>query len=185
MSPADDIATRTARWLEEAIIGLDLCPFAARVHRVGGIRIATYAVTEPVEAVEVTLNEARDLLSGTVPATETILVAITAGLEDFATFLDVVATVAEALAQGGAAGLLQVATFHPDYVFAGEDPDALGVYTNRAPCPVLHLLREEDVSEAIDRHPDPVGIPTANIARLEAMGPDAVRELWQRWSGSA
>ncbi|MDP6945658.1 MAG: DUF1415 domain-containing protein [Myxococcota bacterium] len=194
MSPLD----RLEAWLDEAIIGLDLCPFASKVRRAGGVRIATHAITEPFDAVHVTLDEARDLLTETHEGIQTTLVAITRGLEDFETYLDVVATVEQALSEGGADGLLQVATFHPDYRFApseaeaspvpstreGGGPPSLGDYTNRAPYPVLHLLREVDVSDAVDRHPDPGGIPAANIARLEAMGLDRVRELWRRWSES-
>ena len=178
MSPVE----RLERWLDEAIIGLDLCPFAAKVRRAGGVRIATYDVTDPVEAVHVVLDEARDLLVEVRPGIQTTLVAITAGLEEFETYLDVVATIEAALSEGGAEGYLQVATFHPDYRFAGDPPAALSHFTNRAPYPVLHLLREADVTEALDRHPDPGGIPGANIARLDAMGEQAVRDLWRRWS---
>ena len=112
--------------------------------------------------------------------------AITEGLKDFDTYLAVVATVEDALSQSGADGVLQVATFHPDYRFASSTGEGSpGDFTNRSPYPVLHLLREDDVSEAVDRHPDPEGIPAANVARLEAMGHEAVAEMWRRWSEPA
>lgn len=173
---------RIERWLDEGIIGLDLCPFAAKVRRGGGVRIAVLSVSDPLHAVHATLEEARALLGLDSEDPQTTLVVVTGGLEDFETYLDVVATVEEALEEVGAEGILQVASFHPDYRFEGED--GVSHFTNRAPYPVLHLLRESDVSEAIDRHPDPGGIPAANIAKLEAMGGDSVRELWRRWSAA-
>ena len=172
------------RWLDDAIIGLDLCPFAAKVRRADGIRMAFVSVSEPLHAVHATLEEARALLNQSSESPRTTLVVVTAGLGSFETDLDVVATVEEALDEVGAEGILQVASFHPDYRFEGEDEDGVSHFTNRAPFPILHLLREEDVSEAIDRHPDPGGIPSANITKLEAMGAAKVRELWRRWSAA-
>lgn len=178
---AETPEVRLVRWLDEAIIGLDLCPFAAGVRRQGGVRIATYEAAEPIDAVHATLEEARRLLEGDDTAAQTTLVAITKGLEDFGLFLDVVATAEDALTEAGAEGVLQIASFHPDYRFGHGT--AVSHFTNRAPFPVLHLLREADVSEAVDRHPDPGQIPADNVARLEAMGLDAVTDLWRRWSG--
>ena len=172
------------RWLDEAIIGLDLCPFAAKVRRAGGVRMAFLSVSDPLHAVHATLEEARALLSEGPDSARTTLVVVTEGLEVFETYLDVVATVEEALGEVGAGGILQVASFHPDYRFEGEDEDSVSHFTNRAPFPILHLLREEDVSEALDRHPDPGGIPAANTARLEAMGSARVQELWRCWSAA-
>ena len=77
---------------------------------------------------------------------------------------------------------MQVASFHPRYRFEGEDPEGVSHFTNRAPYPLVHLLREDDVSEAISRHPDPEGIPGANIDTLNTMGLARVQELWRRWS---
>lgn len=183
MSSEPSAQARVERWLDEAIIGLDLCPFAAKVRRGGGIRIALIAVSDPLHAVHATLEEARSLLSLSAEGPQTTLVVVTEGLEDFERYLDVLATVEDALGEGGAEGLLQVASFHPDYRFDGEPPEAVSHFTNRAPYPVLHLLREEDVSAAIDRHPDPEGIPQANISRLEALGVARVQALWRSWSG--
>lgn len=173
---------RIERWLDEAIIGLDLCPFAAKVRREGSVRIRVISAGDPLEAVQASLEEAYALLTGHDEGVRTTLVAISEGLEDFDTYLDVVATLEEALAEAGAQGTLQVASFHPDYRFEGEALDGVSHFTNRAPYPLLHLLREDDVSEAVDRHPDPEGIPQANIQRLEAMGITQVRQLWRCWS---
>ncbi len=178
MSPEE----RVKRWLDEAIIGLDLCPFAAKAKRQGGVRIAIFKVDDPMHAVHHTLHEARALLESAEARVRTTLVTLTQGLEDFEVYLDVVATVEDALFDVGAEGVLQVATFHPDYTFEGEDPEGISHFTNRAPYPILHLLREQDVSEAVDRHPNPQNIPHANIARLHDLGRNKVKELWRCWS---
>jgi hypothetical protein len=74
-------------------------------------------------------------------------------------------------------GVLQVATFHPDYQFFDTEPDALDNFTNRSPYPMLHLLREDSLEAAIERHPDPQGIPGKNISRLNDIGLDSVQAL--------
>ncbi len=177
-----DPRVRVTRWLDEAVIGLDLCPFASRVRRADAVRIALSDASTPEEAVTVTLEEARALLEQTRPEVATTLVAFTHTLASFEIFLDAAETVAFALVDAGAEGVLQVATFHPDYCFEGHATDELSHLTNRAPLPILHLLREADVTEAVARHPDPAGIPAANIARLDALGRVALQALWRRWS---
>lgn len=181
---------RVVRWLEEVVIGLKLCPFAAAPWKDGEVRIAVSEVTDPEEAVKVGLDEALALMhpgddDDTSVRPRTTLVCFPNTLEDFETFLDVAATLEDILAQAGADGHLQVATFHPDYRFDGEAEGALSHYTNRSPVPILHLLLERDVSEAVDSHPDIEAVPGDNIARLEAMGLDALKALWATFSARA
>ena len=170
-----------ARWLDEAVIGLDLCPFAQKVRRQNAVRIVTLGSHDPIKHLEGCLNEAQALI-GEAHQARTTLIVIPEGLEDFEIYLDLVATLEEALSEAGAEGHLQVASFHPRYRFEGEDPEGVSHFTNRAPYPLVHLLREDDVSEAISRHPDPEGIPGANIDTLNTMGLARVQELWRRWS---
>lgn len=182
-----DTATAVKTWLEEVVIGLKLCPFAAAPWKDGEVRITVSEVVDPEEAVKVALDEALALIhpgddDDTGPRTRTTLVCFPNTLEDFETFLDVAATLEDILAQAGAEGHLQVATFHPNYLFDGEAEGALSHFTNRSPVPVLHLLLESDISEAVDTHPDIEQIPIDNIARLNAMGVQALRELWSRFS---
>lgn len=167
-----------ASWLETVVIGLNLCPFAAPVVRGGGARIAVGEGETAEDGVQLALEEAVRLLEDVDASVSTTLVALPRGAEDFQRFLDIVATVEEALEEAGAAGVLQVATFHPDYQFEGTEPEDVTNYTNRAPVPVLHLLREADVEEAVDSHSDPEGIPERNMARLEDLGVEGVQRLW-------
>lgn len=162
-------------WLEEIVIGLQLCPFAAAPFRVQRIRFALCeAVTEAalMEALERELQRLSD-----TPATEleTTLLIVPQVLQDFGRYSLFLEAVDTHLAVQGWSQTFQVASFHPDYQFSGSLPDDPGNLTNRSPVPVLHLLREDSVSQAVDRHPDVEGIPAANIRRMEALSPDERR----------
>ena len=165
-------------WLESVVVGLNLCPFAAPVLRADGVRISVGEGKTAEDGVQLALEEAVRLLEDVDPSVSTTLVALPRGAEDFQRFLDIVATVEDALEEAGAGGVLQVATFHPDYQFEGTEPEDVTNYTNRAPVPILHLLREADVEEAVDSHPDPEGIPERNMARLDELGLEGVRRLF-------
>lgn len=170
-----------AQWLEEAVIGLNLCPFAKPVWSSGLVRIEESSADTFDSAVGDALAAAIALLEASPSEIATTLVGFTGALSDFGEFLDAADAVCETLSQAGADGTLQVATFHPDYQFEGTEPDEAGNYTNRSPVPVLHFIREDDVTRAIEEHPDAEGVPARNVARLEALGIDAIRELWSKW----
>lgn len=176
-----EVRRRVNRWVEEAVVGLDFCPFAASVYHRGALRVAVARAEDPVEAVEAVLDEASHLLASSENEIATTLVVFPTSLGEFSTFLDVAETVRHAMEDAGAAGILQIATFHPDYQFAGTEPDALENYTNRSPFPIVHILREDDVSEAVDNHPDPEGIPERNIERLREMGREEVEAVWSEF----
>lgn len=180
----DDEAGARARietWIEEAVIGLRLCPFATAPWRAGQVRIVMSSATSADDAIRDTLDAAFELLESDAAVVATTLVVLPAALPDFEAFLDAAASVEHILERAGARGVLQVATFHPRFCFEDAAPDDLGNWTNRAPFPVMHLLREEQLSEAIDAFPDTASIPEDNVERLEAMGREAVRALWGRW----
>jgi uncharacterized protein len=172
---------RTRLWLEEAVIGLNLCPFARSVFAAGQVHIAVEATTSFDKAVLATLVEVERLLDAAPDDIATTLVVFTQALADFDEFLEAVDVVEALLDEAGADGILQLAHFHPDYQFEGTEPDALENFTNRAPYPTLHLLREAQVAEAVDSHPAPESIPRDNIARLQKMGRQQLEEMWERW----
>ncbi len=185
-APRDrDVEARVRRWIEEAVIGLDFCPFAASVYHTGRVRIAVSPADSPPDAVDAALDEVVELLETPPEQVATTLIAYPAGLDDFRSFLDVAETVRGALSEADAEGVLQVATFHPDYQFAGTAPDDLENYTNRSPVPIVHLLREDDVTEAVDNHPDPEGIPERNIERLREMGREEIEHIWEQFDGES
>ena len=186
MSGATEARVRAAiaGWIDEVVVGLRLCPFAAQPWRAGQVRIAVSAASTPEDAVHHALDEAMALIESDPDEVATTLVAFPAALADFETFLDAEETLAHILEQAGCSGILQVASFHPDYVFADSEANDVGNWTNRAPLPILHLLREAQVSEAVDQHPDPDGIPADNVRRLREiveLDADALTRLWKRF----
>ncbi len=165
------------RWLERAVIGLNLCPFAKSVYVRGQVRIKV-SDAESVDDLREELGEEMLRLRDT-PAdeTDTTLLVHPKALSDFLDyndFLDDADGLLEALELDG---VIQVASFHPDYQFAGTDFDDAGNNTNRAPWPVLHLLREDSLDRAVEAYPEPDAIIERNIATMEKLGNAGYRAL--------
>jgi len=162
----------TRRWLERAVIGLNLCPFAKAVHVKGQIHYAVYPFTGDDTLLEALLDEAGQLVGRDASVRDTTLLIAPNVHADFLDFNDFAARAERRLAKAGFGGVLQLASFHPRFQFAGTEADDVGNATNRAPYPTLHLLREDSVSRAVDAFPDAEAIFGRNIDTLEALGPD-------------
>lgn len=182
MPTDEDVIRSTQAWVERAVIGLNLCPFAARPARAGALHVHVSRAGELEGAVDSALEQVEALLARSRAERASALVVYPEALGEFEDYLEAAHIVEALLERAGCAGVLQVATFHPDYVFAESAPDDLGNFTNRAPYPIVHLLREEDVTEATERHPDPEQIPARNVARMEAMGREALEALWRTFA---
>lgn len=172
-----DAIEATRRWLERAVIGLNLCPFAKAVVAKQQVRYVLSDATTP-EALLAQLGEELLRLRDT-PAQEldtTLLVHpdVLGDFLDYNDFLEQADALVEALELEG---VLQVASFHPQYQFAGSEADAVENFTNRSPYPTLHLLREDSVSRAVEAYPDPDAIIERNVATLRALGVDGWRKL--------
>lgn len=162
----------TQRWLERAVIGLNLCPFAKAVHVKGRIHYATYLSAEHDDLLDALLAQARQLVALDAIERDTTLLIAPSALSDFLDFNDFTARAERRLAKAGFDGVLQLASFHPQFQFGGTEPDDIGNATNRAPYPTLHLLREESVDRAVEAFPDAEEIFGRNIDTLEALGPE-------------
>ncbi len=165
------------RWLERAVIGLNLCPFAKAVYVKDQVRIVVSDATTERALLE-ELGEEMALLRDT-PAEQidtTLLVhpQVLGDFLDYNDFLDDADALIEALELDG---VLQVASFHPDYQFAGTAPDDAENLTNRAPWPILHLLREESVDRAVAAYPEPDGIIERNVETMRELGAEGFRKL--------
>jgi hypothetical protein len=167
----------TRRWLERAVIGLNLCPFAKAVLAKQQVRFVLSDASTP-DALLSQLGEEllllRDTPADQVDTTLLIHPGVLADFLDYNDFLGQADALVEAL---GLEGVLQVASFHPDYQFADSATDAVENFTNRAPFPTLHLLREDSVSRAVDAFPDPDAIVGRNIQTLRELGVDGWRKL--------
>ena len=174
----EQIIADVEQWLDEVVIGLDLCPFAARPRREKRVRIAVSHATDD-EALLNDLQAELERLSDTPAAElETTLLAIPHMLEDFADYNDFLDAVDLWVEQFGWEGDLQVASFHPQYQFADTELDDPGNLTNRSPWPLLHIIREESLEKAIEHYPDVDAIPERNIARMKALGPEERKRLF-------
>lgn len=167
-------------WVEQAVLGLNLCPFASEHWHAGRVRLTvTQATSEPelLEALHAEIIRLDTSDPGLLETTLLIIPHLLQEFEDYNQFLD---PVDQLLAQHGWTGRFQIASFHPKYQFAGtqlDDPENL---TNRSPYPILHVLRESTVSQALSDHPNPDQIPTTNIATLRALSDNDRQKLFPR-----
>ena len=166
---------QTRQWLEEIVIGLNLCPFAKRELVKNRIRF-TVSESKTEEELLINLNSELELIFAdeNVETTLLILPHVLQDFYDFNQFLDLADVLIQ---QMDFEGIFQIATFHPDYQFDGTAPNDTENYTNRSPYPILHILREESLEKAIANYPDTDKIPERNIALLESMGVEKIKGL--------
>jgi hypothetical protein len=165
----DPVETVVRNWLESIVIGLNLCPFAARPFRSGLVRIQVSAATSKLELLTELQLELTKLAETPPAELETTIIAIPQLLADFGDYNDFLDRVDELLEHFEWDGEIQVASFHPQYQFADTEIGDAENLTNRSPLPLLHLLREASVEAALASHPDPDVIPATNIARMRAL----------------
>lgn len=172
-----DVVANTVRWLERAVIGLNLCPFAKAVHVKGQIRYVVSEATTPEALADDLQRELEFLAEASAELVDTTLLIHPRALTDFLDFndfLDVADGIVDELELDG---ILQVASFHPQFQFDGTEPDDITNYTNRAPYPMLHLLREDSVERAVAAFPDELAIAETNIGTLEKLGLEGWKAL--------
>jgi len=174
---ADDPIAATRRWLQRVVIGLNLCPFARAVHARNQIRYVLSAATTPDALLEDLTRELEFLHGADPEMVDTTLLVHPQVLGDFMDYNDFLDDADAALEALGLDGVIQVASFHPDYRFADSEPDDVGNFTNRSPWPMLHLLREDSVERAVAAFPDPDAIVERNIQTLQRLGAAGLRRL--------
>jgi uncharacterized protein len=160
----------TRAWVRRAVVGLNLCPFAKAPFAKDQIRYVVFDGAGVQPLLDTLCAEMHVLAEGDPATTETTLVIHPHALADFSDFNDFLDMADLAIEELGYGGILQVASFHPDYQFADAKSDDMSNATNRSPYPTLHLLREESVSRAVAAMPNPEAIYEANIRTMEALG---------------
>jgi hypothetical protein len=175
---AADVIAATRTWIEQAVIGLNLCPFAKPVHASNRIRYVVSAARTPMQLISDLMAELRVLHALDAQQCETTLLIHPHVLRDFFDYNDFLPQADDAVAELGLQGVIQIASFHPRYQFEGAGPDDIENYTNRSPHPMLHLLRESSVERAVTTHPDTTAIYRKNMDTLRALGHDGWRRLW-------
>jgi uncharacterized protein len=165
-----NVITQTTAWLEHAVIGLNFCPFAKAVHVKGKIRW----IVSAAKGVDCLLNALRaaliELTSTPITDVETTLLIHPWVLTDFVQYNNFLALADDLLTELALDGVLQIASFHPNYCFADAQPDDLSNATNQSPYPLLHILREESVSAAVQIYPDSNSIVARNQHTLATLG---------------
>lgn len=161
----------TRRWLERAVIGLNLCPFAKSVHVKGQVHYAVTAATDAAGLRQALASELQDLAALDPQVRDTTLLIAPDAFTDFLDFNDFLAEADDALAELDLEGTLQIAPFHPRFQFAGTAEDDITNSTNRAPYPTLHLIREASIDRAVQSFPEAEAIFEVNMATLEKLGP--------------
>jgi uncharacterized protein len=176
-----DVVAATRHWLERAVIGLNLCPFAKAVYVKNQVRYTVSAATELFGVLSDLEGELRLLEQADPQQIDTTLLILPSALLDFDVYNDALYFADRLLGQLKLEGVLQIASFHPDYRFEGSAPDDIENYTNRAPYPILHLLRENSIARAVEAFPDAAAIYETNQDTLRRLG----HAGWQAWMADA
>ncbi|KRB18242.1 DUF1415 domain-containing protein [Rhizobacter sp. Root16D2] len=174
------VTAETRAWVELAVVGLNLCPFAKAAQVKNQIR---YVVSDAAddEALLATLcDEMQRLVDTPAAEVETTLLIHPGVLGDFGDFNDFLGVAEAAVDEMGLEGVLQVAAFHPDFQFGGTEADDITNATNRSPWPTLHLLREDSITRAVDSFPHPDSIYETNMRTMETLGVAGWLALRQR-----
>ena len=173
----EEVIAATQTWLERAVIGLNLCPFAKAVHVKKQIRYVVSDATTPEELLEELMSELEVLAEAPSEEIDTTLLIHPHVLTDFLDYNDFLGVVDEAIEDLELDGILQVASMHPQYQFADTQPEDIENYTNRSPYPMLHLLREASIVKAVAAFPEAEQIFDQNIERLRSLGHAGWNEL--------
>ncbi|MGF1748092.1 DUF1415 domain-containing protein [Vibrio cionasavignyae] len=172
------IEEQVQQWLKEVVIGLNLCPFAAKPERNKQIKTFVSLANKEEGLLEDILGELM-LLEQTEPEDlETTLVVVPNMLDDFMDYNFFIDWVEALIKQNDWEGIYQVATFHPNYCFGGADPEDAENLTNRSPYPIFHLIREASMAKVLKHYPDPDAIPDNNIARVSGLSEAERKKLF-------
>ncbi len=175
----------TRRWISSVVIGLNLCPFARKPFQMEKVRYSVSAATEAAALYDELAAELNFLTATPRQQVETTLLIHPYTLGDFLDFNDFLGVAENLVKRLGLRGVIQLASFHPQYQFAGTDPDAVENYTNRSPYPMLHLLREISITEVADQldEAELLAIPQRNIEQLRHLGIKQMRKLLEETAG--
>lgn len=177
METSENVIAKTQVWLEKAVIGLNLCPFAKAVHIKNQIRYVVTSAKAEEDLIQVLIRELQYLAQVSPNEVDTTLIIHPEIFQEFLDYNEFLAVAEGAVTELGLDGILQIASFHPKYQFAGTDPDDITNFTNRSPYPMLHLLRESSLSKVLETFPNPELIPEKNMETLEDLGIEGWKNL--------
>ncbi len=173
----DDVITAMRQWMEKAVIGLNLCPFAKSVYVKNQVRFVVSDARHADAFLEELDRELGFLAAADPQEVDTTLLIHPTLFPDFLDFNEIAGIAEEAVVEHDLEGVLQVASFHPAFQFEDTEPDDIANYTNRAPFPTLHLLREDSIARAVAAYPDAEQIYERNIETMEKLGIEGWKAL--------
>ena len=178
MQQTQRVEQEIRQWLQQVVVGLNLCPFAARPLEHDAIRIQVSQCSDEASLLQTLFDEIRLLQETPTRELETTLLVLTDVLQDFNEFNQFLDLSDQLLLDRNWQDEFQIATFHPQYCFQDTAPDAAENLTNRSPYPVLHLLRQASLTKALESYPEPEAIPQRNIERMQALSVQEIRRLF-------
>lgn len=174
MTPEADIW----QWLDDVVIDLNLCPFARKPRKAQQIRLKLFKGDALQELDKLLLDELEHLLNTPPSEVETTLIATPDCLGNFEEYLDYLGQAQWLLERAGLEGIIQIASFHPEYQFSDTQADDPSNLTNVSPCPILHLIREDSLEEVLRRYPNPEQIPEDNIKLMQSLTQEDLARLF-------
>lgn len=175
---AKDAIEKTNTWLRDWVIELNLCPFARHPYEQGRVDIVATQQTDVEWVFRFVLSELDRLQQASPQELETTLVVVENALQLFDEYLDFLQLIEAAISESGLQGIIQIASFHPEYCFDAVTEDDPANFTNRSPYPMFHLIREASLEKAVAAYPEPENIPRRNIQLLREMG---IGEILKRY----
>lgn len=166
------------QWLDDVVIGLNLCPFAAKPKRLKQIHIDIFTGQDESALDKALLTALDELQRLDATERETTLLVTPNALKTFDEYMLYLQQAQWLLQRAGLEGILQIASFHPHYQFDGTDPSDKENLTNRSPYPILHLIREDSLAEVLAKYPNPESIPEENISRVEGLNQEEISTLF-------
>ena len=172
-----EVERKTLAWVKDFVVGLNLCPFARPLLASEALRVTVCEANDDEGVAAALLDEIQLIQKASESEVATTLVVFPNALQGFDGYLAFLDGAQQLLEEMGLLGVLQLAGFHPDYQFAGEPIESASHFTNRAPFPMIHLLREEMVTRALETYPNPEQIPERNIQKLEDLGLERLQQI--------
>ena len=177
MSKLSDPVAQTYHWLNAIVVGLNLCPFAAPVLKAETLHIEVCHGLETEQLLRAVLEQLDKLQGCEESEIATSLLVFSHAVKDFDHYWGLVELAEELLAEAGLEGVIQIASFHPDYCFEGVAADDASNYSNRSPYPMLHFIREAQLTRVLAQYPNPEQIPDNNIQKLRELGTEHLIRL--------
>ena len=172
-----EVERKTLGWVKDFVVGLNLCPFARPLLASDALRVTVCEATQDEGVAKAMLAEIELIQTALEAEIATTLVVFPNALRRFDAYLAFLEGAQQLIEAMDLLGVLQLASFHPDYQFAGEPMEAASHFTNRAPFPMIHLLREEMVTRALETYPNPEQIPERNIQKLGDLGREQLQQM--------